>query len=276
MDWYVILAKSSSVLVTYLLNIIGALIILILGKIFANWFTRLVNRGMERVPGLDTTLKPLILNIIRYSIYVFVVAAVLAQFGVQTASIITVLGAAGLAIGLALQGTLSNIASGVMLILLSPLKVGEYIDAEGVAGTVVEVGLFSTNLKTFDGIYVSVPNSTLWSSTIRNYSRFPTRRIDSVVGISYEDDVDKAIEALLEVLRLESRVLENPAPKVLVDELADSSVNLKMRCWVASKDFWDVSFELRRESKLKLESSGFTIPFPQRDIHLYSEKNPID
>ncbi len=276
MDWYVILAKSSSVLVTYLLNIIGALIILILGKIFANWFTRLVNRGMERVPGLDTTLKPLILNIIRYSIYVFVVAAVLGQFGVQTASIITVLGAAGLAIGLALQGTLSNIASGVMLILLSPLKVGEYIDAEGVAGTVVEVGLFSTNLKTFDGIYVSVPNSTLWSSTIRNYSRFPTRRIDSVVGISYEDDVDKAIEALLEVLRLESRVLENPAPKVLVDELADSSVNLKMRCWVASKDFWDVSFELRRESKLKLESSGFTIPFPQRDIHLYSEKNPID
>ncbi len=276
MDWYVILAKSSSVLVTYLLNIIGALIILILGKIFANWFTRLVNRGMERVPGLDTTLKPLILNIIRYSIYVFVVAAVLAQFGVQTASIITVLGAAGLAIGLALQGTLSNIASGVMLILLSPLKVGEYIDAEGVAGTVVEVGLFSTNLKTFDGIYVSVPNSTLWSSTIRNYSRFPTRRIDSVVGISYEDDVDKAIEALLEVLRLESRVLENPAPKVLVDELADSSVNLKMRCWVASKDFWDVSFELRRESKLKLESSGFTIPFPQRDVHLYSEKNPID
>jgi len=276
LDWYVILAKSSSVLVTYLLNIIGALIILILGKIFANWFTRLVNRGMERVPGLDTTLKPLILNIIRYSIYVFVVAAVLAQFGVQTASIITVLGAAGLAIGLALQGTLSNIASGVMLILLSPLKVGEYIDAEGVAGTVVEVGLFSTNLKTFDGIYVSVPNSTLWSSTIRNYSRFPTRRIDSVVGISYEDDVDKAIEALLEVLRLESRVLENPAPKVLVDELADSSVNLKMRCWVASKDFWDVSFELRRESKLKLESSGFTIPFPQRDVHLYSEKNPID
>tara|TARA_Y100000588_G_scaffold275673_1_gene291943 strand:+ start:797 stop:1627 length:831 start_codon:yes stop_codon:yes gene_type:complete len=276
LDWYVILAKSSSVLVTYLLNIIGALIILILGKIFANWFTRLVNRGMERVPGLDTTLKPLILNIIRYSIYVFVVAAVLGQFGVQTASIITVLGAAGLAIGLALQGTLSNIASGVMLILLSPLKVGEYIDAEGVAGTVVEVGLFSTNLKTFDGIYVSVPNSTLWSSTIRNYSRFPTRRIDSVVGISYEDDVDKAIEALLEVLRLESRVLENPAPKVLVDELADSSVNLKMRCWVASKDFWDVSFELRRESKLKLESSGFTIPFPQRDIHLYSEKNPID
>ena len=139
---------------------------------------------MERVPGLDTTLKPLILNIIRYSIYVFVVAAVLAQFGVQTASIITVLGAAGLAIGLALQGTLSNIASGVMLILLSPLKVGEYIDAEGVAGTVVEIGLFSTNLKTFDGIYVSVPNSTLWSSTIRNYSRFPTRRVDSVVGIS--------------------------------------------------------------------------------------------
>ena len=276
MDWYVILAKSSSVLVTYLLNIIGALIILILGKIFANWFTRLVNRGMERVPGLDTTLKPLILNIIRYSIYVFVVAAVLGQFGVQTASIITVLGAAGLAIGLALQGTLSNIASGVMLILLSPLKVGEYIDAEGVAGTVVEVGLFSTNLKTFDGIYVSVPNSTLWSSTIRNYSRFPTRRIDSVVGISYEDDVDKAIEALLEVLRLESRVLENPAPKVLVDELADSSVNLKMRCWVASKDFWDVSFDLRRESKLKLESSGFTIPFPQRDVHLYSEKNSTD
>ena len=276
MNWYGILEKSSSILLTYLLNIIGAICILILGKIFVNWFARIINRGMERIPGLDPTLKPLILNIIRYSIYVFVVAAVLAQFGVQTASIITVLGAAGLAIGLALQGTLSNIASGVMLILLSPLKVGEYIDAEGVSGTVVEIGLFSTNLKTFDGIYVSVPNSTLWSSTIRNYSRFPTRRIDSVVGISYEDNVDNAIATLLELLESESRILASPSPKVLVDELADSSVNLKMRCWVASKDFWDVSFDLKRESKLKLESSGFTIPFPQRDIHFYSEKKSTD
>ncbi|MED5579547.1 MAG: mechanosensitive ion channel domain-containing protein [Nitrospinota bacterium] len=273
MDLYGLLEKSSSVLLSYLLNIIGAIVILILGKIFANWFARIVDRGMERVPGLDPTLKPLVLNILRYSIYVFVVAAVLAQFGVQTASIITVLGAAGLAIGLALQGTLSNIASGVMLILLSPLKVGEYIDAEGVAGTVVEIGLFSTNLKTFDGIFVSVPNSTLWSSTIKNYSRFPTRRIDSVVGISYEDDVDKAIAMLLEVLESEPRILSNPSPKVLVDELADSSVNLNMRGWVVSKDYWDVSFDLKRESKLKLESNGFTIPFPQRDIHLYPDKD---
>ena len=273
MDLYGLLEKSSSVLLSYLLNIIGAIVILILGKIFANWFARIVDRGMERVPGLDPTLKPLVLNILRYSIYVFVVAAVLAQFGVQTASIITVLGAAGLAIGLALQGTLSNIASGVMLILLSPLKVGEYIDAEGAAGTVVEIGLFSTNLKTFDGIFVSVPNSTLWSSTIKNYSRFPTRRIDSVVGISYEDDVDKATAMLLEVLESESRILSNPSPKVLVDELADSSVNLNMRCWVVSKDYWDVSFDLKRESKLKLESNGFTIPFPQRDIHLYPDKD---
>jgi len=273
LDLYGLLEKSSSVLLSYLLNIIGAIVILILGKIFANWFARIVDRGMERVPGLDPTLKPLVLNILRYSIYVFVVAAVLAQFGVQTASIITVLGAAGLAIGLALQGTLSNIASGVMLILLSPLKVGEYIDAEGAAGTVVEIGLFSTNLKTFDGIFVSVPNSTLWSSTIKNYSRFPTRRIDSVVGISYEDDVDKATAMLLEVLESESRILSNPSPKVLVDELADSSVNLNMRCWVVSKDYWDVSFDLKRESKLKLESNGFTIPFPQRDIHLYPDKD---
>ena len=273
MDWFGILEKSSSILLTYLLNIIGAICILILGKIFVNWFAGIIDRAMERIPGLDPTLKPLILNIIRYSIYVFVVATVLAQFGVQTASIITVLGAAGLAIGLALQGTLSNIASGVMLILLSPLKVGEYIDAEGVSGTVVEIGLFSTNLKTFDGIYVSVPNSTLWSSTIKNYSRFPTRRIDSVVGISYENNVDNAIATLLELLESEPRILASPSPKVLVDELADSSVNLKMRCWVASKDFWDVSFDLKKESKLKLESSGFTIPFPQRDIHLYPEKN---
>lgn len=262
------LLNGGEVLVNYALNLIGAVLLLIIGWIVANWARNVVRRSLERMTRIDVTLKPLIVEVCRYLILVFVVIAVLARFGVQTTSIIAVLGAAGLAVGLALQGTLSNIAAGVMLLLLGPVKVGEYIDAEGIAGTVDEIGLFTTLMRTYDGVYLSVPNSNLWNRTIKNYSRLPTRRIDLVVGVSYGDDLSKALEVLGGLLREDTRVLPEPTPQVLVKELSDSAVNLNLRCWVNRSDFWDVTFDTTKAAKLRLDAHGITIPFPQRDVHL--------
>ncbi len=199
--------------------------------------------------------------------------AVLARLGIQTTSIIAVLGAAGLAIGLALQGTLQNIAAGIMLLILRPFKVGDYIDAGGTAGTVDEIGLFTTDMTTFDGIYLSVPNSSLWNTSILNYTRLPTRRLDIPVGIAYEDDVEKALSLLLEKLRTDSRVLADPEPQVMVTALGESSVDLNLRCWSLREDFWALRFDLNKNAKLWLDSAGISIPFPQRDVHLISANN---
>ena len=171
----------------------------------AGWARRGVLGALDRVPRVDETLKPFIANVARYSILTFVLIAVLAQFGVHTASIIAVLGTAGLAIGLALQGTLQNFAAGIMLLFLRPFRVRDYIDAEGLAGTIDEVGLFITHMHSYDGIYVQVPNSKLWNHAIRNYSRLPTRRLDIVVGISYADDIDKTQAALMNLLENDAR-----------------------------------------------------------------------
>lgn len=210
----------------------------------------------------------------RYGVLILVVIAVLARFGVQTASVITILGAAALAIGLALQGTLSNIAAGFMLLLLRPFRVGEYIDAEGVAGTVTEIGLFTTQIRTFDGVFVSAPNSKLWNSTIRNYSRLPTRRIDLAVGVGYADDIEKGMSVLLDLLKADSRVLAEPAPELMVETLGESAVNLNMRCWVGRGDYWAVLFDMTQGAKAALETAGLTIPFPQRDVHLHRSGGP--
>ena len=262
------IGRFTELAVTYGLEVVGALTILIVGWIVAGWAQRAVRRGLDRVPQVDATLKPLLGSIVRYVVLVLTIIAVLAQFGVQTASIIAMLGAAGLAIGLALQGTLQNIAAGIMLLFLRPFRVGDYIDAEGVAGTVTEIGLFLTEMQTFDGVYRSVPNSQLWSRQILNYSRLPTRRIDHEVGISYGDDIETAFIALKEVLTQDERVLAEPPPQVMVMALADSSVNVNMRCWTHRDNYWDLLFDLRRASKERLDAAGITIPFPQRDVHI--------
>jgi len=194
---------------------------------------------------------------------------VLAQFGVQTTSIIAVLGAAGLAIGLAMQGTLQNIAAGVMLLFLRPFRINDYIDAEGIAGTVDEVGLFTTHMHTYDGVYQEVPNSQLWNRTIKNYSRLPTRRLDVIVGIAYSDDMDTAQNVLLNLLREDKRVHTDPEPQVLVSELGDSAVNLNLRCWTNADDYWGLLFDTTKAAKQRLDAAGISIPFPQRDVHLY-------
>ncbi len=258
--------------IDYGLDVLGALAILVAGSMVAGWARRSVLRVLNRAPRVDETLKPVIASIVRYGILVFVLIAVLAQFGVQTTSIIALLGAAGLAVGLALQGTLQNIAAGIMLLFLRPFRVGDYIDAEGLSGTVGEIGLFTTHLRTYDGIYLEAPNAKLWNRAILNYSRVEARRLDIVVGISYDDDIDKALAVLLELLTSDARVNAEPAPQVLVKELADSSVNLDLRCWVDAGDYWGLLFDLNKAVKQRLDAEGISIPFPQRDVHLFEEK----
>jgi small conductance mechanosensitive channel len=261
-----------SLLIEYGLDALGAVVMLVVGWTVAGWVERATRRGLDRLPRIDATVKPMLASVVRYGVLTVTVIAVLGQFGVQTASILTVLGAAGLAIGLALQGTLSNIAAGFMLLLLRPFRVDDYIDADGIAGTVTAVGLFTVEMRTFDGIYLSVPNSQVWNRSIRNFSRLPTRRVDVTVGISYGDDVDGAMKVLDTLLRDDPRVLADPAPEVMVVALADSSVNINLRCWVASADYWAVLFDLNRRAKSTLERNGFSIPFPQRDVHLIQPK----
>ncbi len=258
----------------YLLNFSSAVAILIVGWWTAGWVRRGIAATLDRIPSMDATLKPIIANTGRYGVLILVVIAVLARFGVQTASVITVLGAATLAIGLALQGTLSNIAAGFMLLLLRPFRVGEYIDSEGIAGTVSEVGLFTTQLETFDGVFVSSPNSKLWNSTILNYSRLPNRRIDLAVGVSYTDDIEKGLSVLLDLLKGDSRVLAEPVPAVMVMALGESAVSLNMRCWVGRGDYWAVRFDITQGAKVALETAGLTIPFPQHDVHLHRLDDP--
>ena len=256
-------------LAEYGLEMVAAIATLLIGWWFSGRAHDLVLRALNRMPRVDDTLKPFLSSVVRYFIIIITLVAVLAEFGVQTTSIIAVLGAAGLAIGLALQGTLQNIAAGIMLLLLRPFRVGDYIDAEGIAGTVNEIGLFTTDMTTYDGIYRSVPNSELWNRNILNYSRNPTRRLDLPVGISYEDDVEQAMALLLEHLVQDERVLPDPEPQVLVTGLGESAVDLTLRGWAKRPDFWSLRFDLNRNVKLWLDAAGISIPFPQRDVHLY-------
>ncbi|MCH7865033.1 MAG: mechanosensitive ion channel [Proteobacteria bacterium] len=243
---------------------------LVAGWTVASWIRRVVRRALERVPALDDTLKPLIANVIRYLVLIFVLIAVLNQFGVQTTSIITVLGAAALAIGLALQGMLANVASGVMLLFLRPFNVGESVEAGGIAGTVVEIGLFNSEIKTSAGLCLIVPNKIIWGSPITNFSRNPTRRFDIAVGIGYDDDVDGALALLMGLMTGDKRVLGDPEPLVFVQSLGDSAVIINLRGWINSDDYWPAVRDLNRAIKVELQKAGYSIPFPQRDVHIVS------
>ncbi|MEX0694052.1 MAG: mechanosensitive ion channel domain-containing protein [Rhodospirillales bacterium] len=257
----------------YGLDLVGAVAILIIGWMIASWVRNIVDRGLGRIPNMDSTLRPFISNIVRWVILAFVIVAVLSQFGVETTSIIAVMGAAGLAIGLALQGTLSNVASGVMLLLLRPFKAGDFISAGSLSGTVVEIGLFTSELKTGDGIYIMAPNSQIWNTAITNYARNPTRRVDVVVGIAYDDSIDDAQKALQDLMEGNAMVLKDPAPMTMVMALADSSVNINLRCWVNTGDYWNALWTLNKGAKAAVEGAGCSIPFPQRDVHVFNEGN---
>lgn len=263
-----LLDQATVLLTTYGLNVLGAIALLIVGFIVAGIVRRGVRRGLTRAGWVDGTIRPLVVSCAYYGVVVITVVAVLNQFGIQTASIIAVLGAGMVAIGLALQGTLSQIAAGLMLLVLRPFQVGDYIDAGGAGGTVSEIGLFRTELHTADNVYVSVPNSDIFSNRITNYSRLDRRRLDIAVGVGYGSDLDVVFALLHGVAEGDGRVLTEPAPEVMVAELADSAVTVQLRIWTMSADHWAVKWDLTREAKETLDAHGIEIPFPQQVVTL--------
>ena len=263
--------KLYEFLLVYGLNVVAAVVIFIVGRWLARAVSNIIEK-MMRKSNVDVMLTNFVKHITYFGLLVVVIVAALNKLGLQTTSLIAVLGAAGLAIGLALQGSLANFAAGIMLIVFKPFKVGDFIEAAGTTGTVKEVHIFNTILHTLDNRKVIVPNAKLTGDNITNYTGLEKRRVDLVFGISYTDEIKTAKEALEHVVTSDARVLKDPKPSIAVSELADSSVNLVCRPWVKPDDYWDVYFDTIENGKLEMEKRGITIPFPQRDVHLYEEK----
>ena len=256
-------AALQQLVISYTMSVVGAVLILAIGWLLTQLLGKWSFAALSRVRGVDATVAGFLSNFVRYVLMAIVIVMVLGQFGVQTASIVAALGAVGLAIGLALQGTLQNIAAGIMLLVLRPFRVGDYIDTGSVNGIVQFIGIFTTEFKTPDGLYRVAPNSLLWNVQITNFSRMPTRRFDFNVGIGYEDDIDRAIEIMLGIVHEDKRVLADPPIETFVNELADSSVNLTLRYWTVSADFWPTSRDVIKKVKIAFDKEGITIPYPQ-------------
>ena len=260
-------------LTNYGLNILGAIVTLIAGYVAAGWLSRLTDRAMRKADKIDPIFHNLPGKIVRIAVLVFTLVAVLNRFGVETTSLIALLGAAGLAIGLALQGTLSNVAAGVMILFLRPFKVGDTIKLGGEVYNIDAVGFFLCKAHLPDGPSVFLPNSKIWGQTIVNLSVTDKdmRRIDESYAIAYDDDIDEALAILNQIAADEPRILADPAPLIKVDSLGDNSVNVLFRVWTARADWWATKLDLIQRCKEGLEAGGCTIPFPQRDVHLYQE-----
>jgi small conductance mechanosensitive channel len=268
-DWAEVWTMIQTTGVELGINLITAIAIFFFGK----WAVNLVIKGMLNAmqkSDMDVTLRRFITNLSRMVLMLFVIIAAIHQLGVQTASLIALLGAAGLAVGLALQGSLSNFAAGVLIVLFRPYKVGDWIEGGGVSGAVEEVQILTTVLKTGDNKRVIIPNSQIMGSTITNYSANETRRVDLVVGVSYSDDLDKVRKELEDLVAADERILDDPAATIAVSELADSSVNFVLRPWVKTDDYWGVYFDLTEAVKKRFDEVGISIPFPQRDIHVHN------
>ena len=256
----------------YGLKIVGAILIFVIGRMVIGIVTRVLRRAFEK-KATDTTLARFIISLTRIILLVVVVLASLSTIGVETTSFVAILGAAGLAVGFALQGSLSNFAAGIMLIIFRPFEVGHYVEAGGTAGSVESIGIFNTVLKTPDNKKVMVPNSGVTGGNIINYSAENTRRIDMVFGIGYGDDIKKAKDVMEGIINADARILKDPAPTVRVVELGDSSVNFAVRPWVKTTDYWEVYFDLMENIKMAFDANGISIPFPQRDVHIFQEQN---
>lgn len=261
-----------AILTTYGLSVVGAVVILIVGWTVSGWVARSIRRTATKSDKIDTTLGSFFASMAKYGILTFTLIAVLARFGVETTSFVALLGALGLAIGLSLQGTLSNVASGVMLIIFRPFGVGDFVDTAGVSGTVKDITLFTTELATGDNVKVIVPNGAVWGGTIKNFSSNATRRVDMVMGIGYGSNIDHAIKTMREIIDADGRVHGDPEPFFAVGELADSSVNIIVRVWTNAPDYWGVKFELTKAFKEAFDREGIDIPFPQTVVHHINEK----
>ena len=260
-------AEQILTLVTaYGLDFVAAILTLIFGIWLSRRASRLTADWLSRVDRVDRTLVPIMAALVRYAGLTLTIVITLGNFGVETTSIIAVLGAAGLAVGLALQGTLSNVAAGLMLLFLRPFRIGDWVEAAGVSGSVREIGLFTTTIDTFDNVYISIPNSSIWSSNIINHARYGTRRMDLDIGIGYDSSLDTAETALMS-LAADPRVLSDPAPRFLVVSYGDSAINVRLRAYASYDNFFDLYWDLNRRLKGVLDEHGIEIPFPQRVIH---------
>ena len=259
---------DSTLLVNFGKNLIIAILIFYIGR----FVVKLVVRGMTKVMDrqqVDQTLQKFVGNLVSMALMVVVIIAAIGALGIQTTSFIAIFGAAGLAVGLALQGSLSNFAAGVLIVLFRPYKVGDYVEAAGIAGSVEEVQILTTVLKTPDNKKIIVPNSQIMDSIITNYSANDTRRVDLTFGVSYSDDLDKVHATLRQLVDADERILKDPACQIAVQALADSSVNFIVRPWVASGDYWGVYFDLTEAVKKRFDDEGISFPFPQQDVHIY-------
>jgi len=258
--------QHSDDVIRFVRVVILALVVIVAAKLISMAMKRIISRSMKRFEALDESLIHVTYTIVRTIIWIIGVLIILDLFGFNTASILTVLGAAGLTIGLAMKDSLSNIAAGIMLIILRPYRQGDFIDCGSISGSIQQMGLFSTTLKTPDGLFVSAPNSVVFGTPIKNYSRNPTRRSDIMVGVAYSDSLPVALQAMQELLNAEPLVLKDPAPEVLVSELADSSVQLTLRYWTKTGDYWDAFWSVKSKLKPQIENAGLNIPFPQRVV----------
>ncbi len=274
MDIQEILQRLVSLVTLYGVKIIGSVVIFIVGKWVAKLLGRFLQRLMERA-NVEKTLTSFVKNLTYYSLLTLVVIAALSNLGIQTASFIAVLGAAGLAVGFALQGSLSNFAAGVLIILFKPFHVDDIIEAGGDTGVVEEIQIFKTILRSFDNKKIILPNSKVMGDRIVNYTAKEVRRVDMVFGIGYDDDIRKAKQVLQELVESDERILKDPATNIFVKELGDSSVNIGVRPYVKTPDYWSVYFDLTERVKLRFDEEGISIPFPQRDVHLFKESNGV-
>ena len=268
-DWTQVVEYLKTNSVDLTINIAVAIAIFYVGKIVVSLFVRGLRKLMQQ-REVDKTLETFVSNLVRISLMVVVIIAAISQVGIETTSFIAIFGAAGLAVGLALQGSLSNFAAGVLIVLFRPYRVGDFVEAAGIAGSVQQVQILTTILKTPDNKMIIVPNAQIMDSVITNYSANDTRRVDMVVGVSYSDDLDKVHNTIKELVDADERILDDPECTIAVSELADSSVNFVVRPWVKTADYWPVHFDLTKAIKKRFDKEGISIPFPQQDVYLHN------
>ena len=266
-DWASLWLQVKTLGVDFAIQALVAIVIFYVGRIIARAITKGI-RSLMQAQGVDKILESFVSNLAYWALMTFVIIAAINQLGVQTTSLIAIMGAAGLAIGLALQGSLANFAAGVLIVMFRPYRVGDFVEAAGISGSVVQVQILTTILKTGDNKQIVVPNGQIMGSIITNYSANKTRRVDMVVGVSYEDDIDKVRSTIEELVAADERILDDPACLIAVSELADSSVNFVVRPWVDSADYWGVKFDFTEAIKKRFDKEGISFPYPQQDVHI--------
>jgi small conductance mechanosensitive channel len=269
-DWEALLASAQTSGVEFGIKAVIAILIFYVGRTIARLITRGLHNVMQK-QEVDKILETFVCNLAYWTMMTFVIIATINQIGIQTTSLIAIMGAAGLAVGLALQGSLANFAAGVLIVLFRPYRVGDFVEAAGIAGVVTQVQILTTMLKTGDNKTIIVPNGQIMGSIITNYSANETRRVDLTVGVAYEDDLDKVRDTLQSLIKADDRILDEPECLIAVAELANSSVNFTVRPWVKTEDFWAVKFDLTEAIKKRFDEEGISIPFPQQDVHIYNK-----